>query len=757
MENLSYYSTFLKGILDTKPWIWHVIQAFLLFVFLGKITLLFGKVKKVKIFKIVSELDELLILSVLFVYDKMLLWGIILYIILNFIDLILYRIQFKSSLKLISIWRVISAILILITIFSISNELGLKYKIVLLLIWLIYLQQVFLISSNSYKYCDKFKLSHLGKTGDLMIFFEPKFIALIMLPFSWYIWIIVFFLLFEPEISNESYPEFYLKNEYTLIDNWKGNSNKNKLFFLISIVIIFYLNFNANSFLLLGLIKFILNKYPPKRSLFSSPLTEYDSFTTITGNFKYLWLIVTSNKLLLLVQRISIKLTDKFSYGLLVSPYENLIIQHNTIINLHELRPNSHHLILLDGGENSDKILKIENDFNSFLGRVDTVIDYFTIAEQPIDEYSKPIESDFANCIRQRIAVKQAIIDEKAIALVDVPEEEAKTIDTFINSINTESVRINMLVRDYFEDSKLDYNVLQNELINKGPFEINTLLRQMREGGSIPSRFVDALSIAEVSARYLFSLVNEVTIYLDKNENSIQDRNVKYGQLSFGPCVGFLRIITEKGKLNAFEKSIKELLKIKYTDLDNCIRLKKYLVEDLHYDKEIKEEPNLFDLFNYMAYIRNKTRGHGTPSKVEFEFYVTLDLLSIFIVHCISKIEVETYSRQIINEKEWLLYYNAGGNVILHPLGSSENLDYWKDSFDWNYLDKMDDAKRHLEKKNQSIYFKIKYQEEIHWIKSESYFKCKEGIIYMYDGINKDEAEWISFTTGAVIRPYRIN
>jgi hypothetical protein len=158
-----------------------------------------------------------------------------------------------------------------------------------------------------------------------------------------------------------------------------------------------------------------------------------------------------------------------------------------------------------------------------------------------------------------------------------------------------------------------------------------------------------------------------------------------------------------------------------------------------------------------MAYIRNKTRGHGTPSKVEFDFYVTLDLISIFIVHCISKIEVETFSRQIINDKEWLLYYNAGGNVILHPLDSSENLDYWKDSFDWNYLNKMEDAKKHLKETNQSVYFKIKYQEEIHWIKSESYFKCKEGIIYMYDGINKDEAEWISFTTGAVIRPYRIN
>jgi hypothetical protein len=354
------------------------------------------------------------------------------------------------------------------------------------------------------------------------------------------------------------------------------------------------------------------------------------------------------------------------------------------------------------------------------------VIDYYSIANQTIDKYSNSIKNELSACVRERIAIKQCIIDEKPFVLNDNPEEEAKTINTFINSINTESVRINMLVREYFKENTFDYEHLQSELINKGPFEINTLLRQMREGGSIPSRFVDALSIAEVSARYLFSLTNEFNNYLDKNENSIQDRNTKYTQLSFGPCVGFLRTISEKGKLNAFEKSIKELLKTKYTDSDNFERLKKYLITDLHYDKKVSNEPTLFDLFNYMAYIRNKTRGHGTPSKVEFEFYVTLDLISIFIVHCISKIEIETFSRQTINEKEWLLFYNAGGNVVLHPLDKNENLDYWKDSFDWKYLDKMTEAKNIIQETNQSVYLKIKYQEEIHFARQENDFSDEE-------------------------------
>ncbi|WP_353083295.1 hypothetical protein [Flavobacterium sp.] len=624
-----------------------------------------------------------------------------------------------------------------------------------MLVWLLHLQQIIMISINSYKYEKLFKIEP-DNIGSNMMFFTPIWISLILVPNSWFLWIIIVFIIFNPRGSN--YPSFFLSNDSILIDDWKKTVKI--LPIILPCIIVFYLfGFSVYSYFFIGALFFFSNMTTilSDRSLFNSPIKFYDSQTIVTGNYNYLRLILLTNKFLLLVQRIAINIKEEFTYGLVLSPYENVIVKHNSIKNLNELIPLSHHLILVDGGEQSDKIIRIENDFISFSGRVDTVIDYYSIANQTIDKYSNPIENEYAACVRERIAIKQCIIDEKPFVLNDNPEEEAKTIDTFINSINTESVRINMLVREYFKENTIDYEQLQSELINKGPFEINTLLRQMREGGSVPSRFVDALSIAEVAARYLFSLVNEVNIDLNKNENSVEDRNAKYSQLSFGPCVGFLRTLTEKGTLNAFEKSIKQLLKTNYTDSGNFERLRKYLITDLHYDKKVSDEPTLFDLFNYLAYIRNKTRGHGTPSKVEFEFYVTLDLISIFIVHCISKIEIETFSRQTINDKEWLLYYNAGGNVVLHPLEPNENLEYWKDSFDWKHLDKMEEAKKQIDETNQSVYFKIKHQDEIHWIKAETYFKCKEGIIYMYDGINNNEAEWISFTTGAVIRPYRIN
>ena len=755
METLLEYRLLIKDFLDFNSWVWHLFQIFVLFILFTR-TKVFWKLKNTKLIDLISIICWYLLIFLVFVYSKMAVWGILIAIVtLIYNDL--FRADFfifKKNIKRTYILFIFFELLTIISFFAITEFLDYKLKIGIMIVWLIHIQQIIMISINSYKYHKLFNIEP-GKIGSEMLYFTPIWIAVILLPNSWFLWIVAILITVNPQHSN--YPLFFLANDLTLLDNWKKTVNKTPI--LLTFTIVFYLfGFSNHTYFFIGALLFFsnINNLFSGRSLFNSPIEFYNSQTIVTGNYNYIKLILLTNKFLLLVQRITINIQEKFTYGLVLSPYENVIIKHNSIKHLNELSPLSHHLILVDGGEESNKIIRIENDFTNFLGRVDTVIDYFFIANQTIDDYSKPIESEQAYSIRERISIKQTIIDEKSFVLDNNSDEEVKTIDTFINSINTESLRINMLVKEYFKENTFDYERLQSELINKGPFEINTLLRQMREGGSIPSRFIDALSIAEVSARYLFNLSNEIAIHIEKKEDSIKERNTIYTQLSFGPCVGFLRTLTQKRKLNEFDKVIKELLKIRYRDQDNIARLNKYLLSDLHYDKEIKKQPTLFDLFNYIAFIRNKTRGHGTPSKVEFELYVTLDLISIFIVNCISKVEVETYSRQIINEKEWLLYYNAGGNVVLHPLDKNENLAYWKDSFDWKYLDKMEEAKDQIKKIDSSIFFKIKYKTETHWLKAATFFKCKEGIIYMYDGINKNEAEWISFTTGSVIRPNRV-
>ena len=746
MEKIIEISQDFKGIIEASPWIWHGVQALFLINFLRGV---YWKINW-KAEQFISGCFLIFFGWMLFSFEKISIDGLVVILLIYSVSQI---VDFSKKPIVHLSWRILETILFGFIFLTFSKELHTIEKALFLCIWfynlvltlLIFVQSLTFHRSSSRK-IDVFAvpISH---------FIQPIFVGLIFLPDSWFIWVFSFLVLFAPTVVHDPFPLFSIKNQNVLFDDSKRiNIKKLHYPFFIFFGYYFYLQDSlASIFLFNGAFIFLISLQENWKRNFSNPFKKYVSFSVVSGNYNFIADVTQKRGFLSLLQRFNLD-----NYAILATPYDTLLVSNTKTMPKEKLAVNSHHLVLLDGGEDSSRIVEMEKEFSNFLGRVDTVIDFFAVPGQEMDGYSEPIGSSYASTIRDRIAVKQSIIDEKSTVVDRFSEDVSKAVDLVVNSINSEPVRINMLVKQYFLSPSLDYAQLQNELVNQGPFEINTLLRQMREGASIPSRFVDALTIAEVGARYIFSLVNEINFSLEDQEGKVNFRNETYGQLSFGICIGFLRNLMERRKLNEFEKSVKVILKTEYSDAVNFSRLRKYLLEDLHYDKAVSDSPTLFDLFNYLGYIRNKTRGHGTPSKVEFEFYVTLDLISIFITHCLSKIEFETYTRQTIQEKEWLLYYNAGGNVVLHPLNESENLDYWEQSFDWQYLDKMETAKEQLIAENQSVYFKVRLNDSPYWVPAATYFKSKEGIIYMYDGINKGEAEWISFTTGAVIRPYRI-
>ena len=746
MEKIIEISQNFKGIIEASPWIWHGLQALYLINFIRSI---YWKINW-KAEQFISGCFMILFGWILFSFGLISIDG---FVVILFVYCISALVNFSKKFKIHLSFKILETILIGIIFLTFSEELNTIEKALFLCIWFynLILTLLIFVQSLTFRRASRRKIDIGGVS--ISHFIHPIFIGLIFLPNSWFIWVFSILVLFAPTVVHDPFSLFSIKNQNVLFDDVKRiNIKKLHYPFFIFFGYYFYLQDSlASIFLFNGAFIFLISLQENWKRNFSNPFKKYVSFSVVSGNYNFIADVTQKRGFLSLLQRFNLG-----NYAILATPYDTLLVSNTKTKSKEELAVNSHHLVLLDGGEDSSRIVEMEKEFSNFLGRVDTVIDFFAVPGQEMDGYSEPIASSYASTIRDRIAVKQSIIDEKSTVVDRLSEDVSKAVDLVVNSINSEPVRINMLVKQYFPSASLDYAQLQNELVNKGPFEINTLLRQMREGASIPSRFVDALTIAEVGARYIFSLVNEINFFLEDKEEKVKFRNEAYGQLSFGICIGFLRNLLERRKLNEFEKSVKAILKTEYSDSENFSRFRKYLLEDLHYDKAVNDSPTLFDLFNYLGFIRNKTRGHGTPSKVEFEFYVTLDLISIFITHCLSKIEFETYTRQTIHEKEWLLYYNAGGNVVLHPLDESENLDYWEQSFDWQYLDKMVAAKEQLTAENQSVYFKVSLNNNPCWVPADTYFKCKEGIIYMYDGINKGEAEWISFTTGAVIRPYRI-
>jgi hypothetical protein len=746
MEKIIELSQEFKDILEASPWIWHGVQVLFLVNFIIGV---FSKINR-KVQQFIRNSIMIFFGWMLFTFGIISIDGFVITLLIYFITTI---VDFSKKSKIHLSWSILETVLFAFIFFTFSKDLNTIEKALFLCIWFynLILTLSILVQSLTFRRSSSRKIDVDGVP--ISHFIQPIFVGLIFLPDSWFIWVFSFLVLFAPMVIHDPFPLFSIKNQNVLFDDIKRiNIKKLHYPFFIFFGYYFYLQDALVSiFLFNGAFIFLISLQENWKRNFSNPFKKYVSFSVVSGNYNFIADVTQKRGFLSLLQRFNLD-----NYAILATPYDTLVVSNTKTKSKEELAINSHHLVLLDGGEDSSQIVEMEKEFSNFLGRVDTVIDFFAVPGQEIDGYSEPISSSYSSTIRDRIAVKQSIIDEKSILIDKYSEDIPKAVDSVINSINSEPVRINMLVKQYFSSSSLDYQELQNELVNKGPFEINTLLRQMREGGSIPSRFVDALTIAEVGARYIFSLVNEINFNLEDQENKVNFRNETYGQLSFGVCIGFLRSLTERRKLNKFEKSVKTILKTEYSDAVNFSRLRKYLLEDLHYDKAVTDSPTLFDLFNYLGFIRNKTRGHGTPSKVEFEFYVTLDLIAVFITHCLSKIEFETYTRQTIHEKEWLLFYNAGGNVVLHPLNEEENLEYWEHTFDWQYLDKMEVAKKQLTAEDQAVHFKVSLNNSTYWVPADTYFKCKEGIIYMYDGINKGEAEWISFTTGAVIRPYRI-
>ena len=70
MEQITLYTTFLKGILDTNPWIWHGIQIYMLFIFLLRTKLIRKSQLLEKIILPFKYLNFFLTVTILFLFDK---------------------------------------------------------------------------------------------------------------------------------------------------------------------------------------------------------------------------------------------------------------------------------------------------------------------------------------------------------------------------------------------------------------------------------------------------------------------------------------------------------------------------------------------------------------------------------------------------------------------------------------------------------------------------------------------------------------
>jgi hypothetical protein len=282
----------------------------------------------------------------------------------------------------------------------------------------------------------------------------------------------------------------------------------------------------------------------------------------------------------------------------------------------------------------------------------------------------------------------------------------------------------------------------------------------LHESPSIPSRFIDLLNISECITRYLcgfcFATRSQDGLSID-NALSFDTKAI-----SFGTCVDYLarwKKGNNIGVLAILKSKVIDYLDTVYTDDKNVDELISFL-KNMNPNAKVKysRKPAVIDLFWWLTYIRNKTRGHGTPSKVDFQFYICLEKVTLFLLSEISKSNFEIAIRTRLDDQEWTVDLSKGGlplivpgvdnldkNIHLNPMLSENEFESYK--------------KRHLDilenipENDVELYLKVSHEGSVEWWKCKDYFKVMNGVVYILNQRTDVLESWISFSTGRIMRP----
>ena len=159
----------------------------------------------------------------------------------------------------------------------------------------------------------------------------------------------------------------------------------------------------------------------------------------------------------------------------------------------------------------------------------------------------------------------------------------------------------------------------------------------------------------------------------------IENRNKNLSVVSFGKCMEILRKGIKQNSPLAVQ--IRTVLNTEYKDKENIERLNKFM-KKLGLKNLIgnsKKDHSVIEILNRVTSIRNKTRGHGTPSKVEWEFCDSRFIIHFF-VHSLLPISAKIFLTRDFN-KPIYLNYNHGGVLV----ADTEVIDaaQWKLTFDY--------------------------------------------------------------------------
>jgi hypothetical protein len=458
---------------------------------------------------------------------------------------------------------------------------------------------------------------------------------------------------------------------------------------------------------------------------------------------------------------------SNYSYSIFFHNQRKLWDKKQGVLEVKDLVKSCNHLFVLFEASESRVNYVGEYDLTYALSRPDVIIDTW-MCSLKVGTLFGDIKGD-DKWMRLRLDIIRRISDEDYGAIEgdatrykegSYTRHVADSLlvrQNIVNSSSFESLRQNIQLFEH-QYKEADHERVR-QLTGKGIYELNTLFRQLHESPSIPSRFIDLLNVAECMIRYLVGFLHA---------ERVDDGKVLHGNLpfdtkaiAFGSCTDFL---ARWKKLDGAGETIlgarvSALLDVVYDDTENVEALVKYIrIMNPGVTAKYSQKPTLLELSWWMVTVRNKTRGHGTPSKVDYGFYVCLEKAVLFMLAECSKLELTPCYIAEVDGQKWTFHLSSGGYPEPVPV-----LDELQKGVHFNPLLEDEMIERltanhrhivaHIPAGDEALYLYVTEGEKTEWWRCHKHFQVRDAIVHLLNQRDDKKESWISFSTGRIMRP----
>ena len=162
--------------------------------------------------------------------------------------------------------------------------------------------------------------------------------------------------------------------------------------------------------------------------------------------------------------------------------------------------------------------------------------------------------------------------------------------------------------------------------------------------------------------------------------------------------------------------------------------VREYWKEAFNWTASMSQNPTVEEAFGWMVYIRNKTRGHGSTSRIKEELYIVVEALTFLLLDRVKDhADLEIMVRDV--KKDGTVFFTRRHGMRL------------------DFMETEDSSVSSLVGAESDVHFRKVGEED--W-RNSNLLKAENGHVFLLNEIRKGHREWVCFSTGELIRPASI-